>query len=124
MADSLGGVLLPEGFLWTDRLQYSPIVQVINRTLSGNLVISAATVSAGRPITLVGEGNDMMWMSLAIVQSIMSLAANNAVQTLIFNGERFQVKFRHHEPPAVEFSPIYLSPTCPYYEGIIKLMTV
>ncbi|MBF0283144.1 MAG: hypothetical protein HQL51_01645 [Magnetococcales bacterium] len=119
---SLGGVLLPEGLEWKDRRAWSPVVQEVTRTLSGKQVIFCGALVGGRPITLEAE-DGVAWISALTVEALEALAAvPGAVYVLGWEGESFNVMFRHHEPPAVDFSPIW--PHHDLHVGTLKLMTV
>lgn len=123
----LGGVTLSPSMLWGDREEYTKVAQTTQRTLGGGLVVYHQGLDAGRPITLSAL-EDTGWITGAMLAAVQEMAATpGGVYTLNFHGFVSQVMFRHHEPPAVSFTPLQpkASPQSgDFYIGQIKLMTV
>lgn len=118
---------LPPGLVWTDEFEPSTVTQSARRTLSGSLVIYHAAQQAGRPITLQSEP-DSGWATLATVQALQALAAvPGATYTLSLRGTDYQVMFAHHNPPALQASPLFAianpGPTHPHLITL-RLITV
>lgn len=118
---------LPPGLVWTDEFDSSTVAQTTRRTLSGGLVIYHAELQAGRPITLQSEP-DSGWATLATVQALIALAAvSGAIYTLTLRGVAYQVMFAHHNPPALQASPVFAianpGPTHPHLITL-RLITV
>ena len=122
MANTLGALILPERMAWTNRWTYTPVMAQATRTIAGGLAIFTQAAVKGRPITLdAREG--VSWLTRAQVDAIMAMAAKpGATFALVYQGESHQVRFAHHDPPAVELSPVW--PLADQYTGTIKLITV
>jgi hypothetical protein len=120
---SLGGVEFPESVQWLDQYQFSPVAQEQDQTLGGQAVVYSMALTNGRPVTIELEDNET-WADQDFVDSIMAMASQaGAVFTFIWdNDETFNVMFRHHDPPAVAFSPIW--PNHHLFIGTIKIIQV
>lgn len=55
MAITLGVIALPDGLVWSDEQEWSPIDQQTSYSLTGALIVEEASKQAGRPITLTGQ---------------------------------------------------------------------
>jgi len=124
---TLAGVTLPSGIMWSDRGEYSPVVQSTRRTLSGKLVVYPGALVKGMPITLESL-RDQGWMQYTDVLQVKSLADSvGGEYDLTLNGELMRVMFRHQEAPAFEYKPL-ISRAQPlpddWFLVTIKLMTV
>ncbi len=123
----LGGVTLSGSLLWEDKDSYSAVAQTTKRTLGGALVVYHQPLSKGRPITLTAT-EDTGWITRAMLDSLQTMAQSaGSVYTLNLHGFVVDVVFRHHEPPALSFSPLQPRATPlagDYYIGQIKLLTV
>jgi len=118
----LGDLVLPDAVEWTDKHAYSPVAQSAARTLGGGNVIYTQALTAGRPVTLEAR-EGVLWLSQAEVDAVMAMADQAGAQfALVWEAEQYTVMFRHHEPPAVGFTPIW--PHHDKYFGTIKLITV
>lgn len=121
----LGGIALPDGIMWVDRQTWTATGGSVKRALSGNLIVSANTIT-GRPITLDAK-DTRCWIPRDTVEAIQSLANQpRAVYTLKYYDEEFQVRFRHEESP-IEFTPLLEKPVYSaedYFYGTIRLMEV
>ena len=62
MAITLGAVTLPQGLVWSDEFDWTPLAQTTEYSLTGALIVEQAEKQAGRPITLVG-GIDFAWLT-------------------------------------------------------------
>lgn len=124
---TLGGVDLNASMIWTDREQTQGVAQTTDRTLGGALIVYSQALSLGGDITLVA-GEDSGWLTKFQVDEIKGLAAiAGATYTLDIDTSTFDVIFRHHEAPAVDFTPLIsrLNPGIDdYYIGTIKLTKV
>lgn len=123
---TLGGVIIPDSLIWTDRTKWSPVAQKVKVTLGGLSVVRASSLLNGRPITL--EGTETQgWIPKDIAEELQALA-DTPMSVLVFNfhGEFVNsVMFRHHEPQALELTPLVQGALNPdYFYGTIKLMTV
>ena len=118
----IGDLILPNSIQWTDRWEWSPVVQETARTLGGTAVFWSQPLSGGRPITLEAE-DGTTWLSFQQVEAIADMASQaGAVFTLEWDGDVISVLFRHQDPPAIQFKAIW--PNYHLFTGTIKLVTV
>jgi hypothetical protein len=68
---SLGGIALPDGLVWEDELDWTPVVQSSGYALDGSLILEEAERLAGRPITLRG-GPTWVWMARADLLALIA----------------------------------------------------
>jgi hypothetical protein len=125
----LGAVTLNDNMQWAERFHSADVAQGNLRTLGGTQVLYAVPLTGGTNITLIAT-SDQGWAGLTttVVEAILAMATTpGATFTLTIGAVVQSVAFRHHEPPAVKFTPI-LSRVVPdagdYYTGEIKLVTV
>ena len=127
MAITLGGVTLSKHMIWEDEDAYGLVDSVAVRTLAGNLIVRDQALVKGRPITLTAR-EDQGWLTKTQVDAVRGLAnAAGAGYSLVIESQSFQVKFRHHEPPAFEATALIMRNNHDiddYYTCTIKLMTV
>lgn len=123
----LNGIELNNNLQWAERFTVQSVAQSVRRTLAGNMVIYAGQLNKGENITLVGS-EDYGWLTKTQVEAIRAIAQiPMVIYTLEFDGQFYQVVFRHHEAPAIEFRPLVHREThenTDYFIGTIKLMTV
>lgn len=98
MAITLGSFVLPDGLVWTDELNWTPVVQSNAYSLTGALIVQRATRLAGRPITLSGQKSGdthTAWMSRADILSLQSLVEGLTVDApgtlTLHDGRSFSV---------------------------------
>ena len=119
---SLGDIILPDSLQWTNRYEWAPVAVEIARTLGGSQVVWSSPLVGGRPIDLEAEG-DVTWLDSNQVKAIYAMAVQpGGVFTLAWEGVNFQVMFRHQDPPATSFKPLW--PNSTLFNGSIKLMQV
>ena len=99
---TLDGVALPAGMIWEDEFDWSPVASESEYSLTGALVIDAATRQAGRPITLAA--NDTRGWSGMTRDKVLALctkaAAPGATYALtLADGRSFTVAFRPGDEP-------------------------
>ena len=120
----LSSLTLPEGTQWTDQFGYSPVQQVLKRTVGGGIILYNQALYKGRPITLEFEKN-YAWLTYSDVQQIINWA-NVPAQSYIFqwDTEDYIVQFNHTDRP-YEFLKIwnYETPDNDIYYGKINLIT-
>lgn len=106
MSWTLDNITLPDGLVWEDEFDWTPVSQEKTVSLTGTLIIQEAAALAGRPITLKGE--DSCWTTRAIVQSLYALAqtADKEMTLTIAGTARTVVWSRGNEPP-VEAKPVF-----------------
>lgn len=99
--DSDGAAIsLPHDLLWTDEHEWQPVVADHAYSLTGALVVEAATRQAGRPITL-SSPSGMAWLTRAQLADLRGFAAGaTATFTMeLPDGRDFSVIFALHETP-------------------------
>ena len=116
----LGDLILPDSLQWIDHDSWSPVIQQTATTLGGAMVVFSQVRIDGQPVTL--EANDgITWLDQETVDALKTMAAQaGATFTLIWESESFTVLFRHHDPPAVSFKPLW--PNHDLFTGTIKLI--
>ncbi len=122
MVKQLGTLVLPDSLEWAEEHEPFGIAQSTDRTLGGAQVVHTRTVTKGREITLQARER-VCWLTQADVDAFKAMATQpGATFTLIWGSQTFTVMFRHHQPPAHEFEPLF--PHGDTYTGRIRLMTV
>jgi hypothetical protein len=104
---------------WVDRLDWQPIGQTIRYALAGNPVVME-NARGGRPITLTVE-LPWGWLSVATVNSLISLAETSQSLAFVYDSFSCTVRFRR------DSGPLQLVPVDPrrlYYTGSIYLIQV
>jgi len=92
--------------LWNDENDWHPVEQTSQRTVTGALVVSAASRVAGRPITLQPEDDRSGATDLTTLTQLRNWAAvPGQVMELTLRGVSRSVIFRHHDGAAVEARP-------------------
>lgn len=126
MSITLDSVVLHPDMHWQDENSWLPVQQTAQRTITGALVVQAAALTAGRPITLTSEGEDSAWISADTLAALRNLAVlPGRVLTLTLRGQARSVIFRHHEGVAVEATPVvYYDDGADWYRVTIRLMEI
>ena len=126
---SVGGttVNLPDDLFWSDQHSWSPVSQAVATSITGAAIIDVGTKTAGRPITLTGDETHS-WMTYEVVSQLKIWAALPDQQlSLSIRGTNYSVIFRHHEPPALELTPVidYSAPDATdFFYGQLKFMEI
>jgi hypothetical protein len=103
--DGTTGTLPPDLF-WSDENNWHPVEQVVERTITGALVVHTATRIAGRPITLEPFESGA-WMYLSAFNQVKAWAAvAGRVLTLNLRGVDRSVIFRHHDGEPLSAVPL------------------
>ena len=122
MIKQLGTLTLPEELQWVDENQHTPVAQETRRTLAGSLVVFSQEIDKGREVTIISE-NGSSWLTEAELTELQGMAVQaGATFLLTWGAFEANVVFRHHDPPAVDFTPI--APNYDLFSGTIKLTTV
>lgn len=121
---TLASLSLPTGLLWSDEFTWQPVAQSVERALDGSQIVFSGALVAGQPITLESGA----WVKRDAVLALQALASvPDAVYPLTLRGLSYQVRFRHHDAPAVSAAPLFpMANPAPddFYTLSIKLMTV
>lgn len=105
--DGTTTLTLHQDLLWNDEFQWNAVEQTEQRTITGALVLSAATKVAGRPITLQPEDTSSAWMTRTTVTALRNWAAVlGKTMTLTLRVVEYSVVFRHQDGIAVEAEPV------------------
>ncbi|AFL76243.1 hypothetical protein [Thiocystis violascens] len=122
----LDTLTLPDGLDWPDEFDTSAIGQSVRRRLDGGLVVYPRALAAGRSITLVAPNDQPLTRAQAAALEALA-AVVGASYALTLRDESFQVMFRHHDPPALDLTPLvdYADPIdSDFVVGTVKLFTV
>lgn len=99
-------VTLDPDLYWDDEASWHPVEQSTQRTVTGSLIISNASLLGGRPITLRPIDDESAWMPRAPVDILRGWAAVAGRQmTLTLRGQSRTVVFRHSDG-AIEATPL------------------
>ncbi|MBF0448586.1 MAG: hypothetical protein HQL67_10320 [Magnetococcales bacterium] len=115
----LGTLLLPDSLQWIDRYSAPTVNQTLHHTLGGYpcLFNSFNTV---RPITLAATA-ETTWLDEATTEALTQMADElGATFPLIWETLTVEVQFRHYEPPALSFAPLW--PHHNQFIGTIRLI--
>ena len=74
MSKMLDALILPDGLAWDNRFDWIPVVQQVDVTITGGLVIQEALQTDGRPISLVG-GSDYCWIAKSDLDALYTKAS-------------------------------------------------
>lgn len=106
MKNLLADIELPPGTRWIDKLSYSPVRLVADRTVSGSMVYSVQQLIGGRPITLEFKATDWPLLTINDVMRMQNHAAvPGATLVLQWDGVDYLVMFDHTRG-AFDFSPL------------------
>lgn len=126
---SLDGLELNPSMNWVERFESAGVAQSARVTLGGRPVISSAQLQGGRHITLVAT-HDSGWLTKAVIDQLVEMAkVPGRMLQLTYHDSLTSVLvvFRHHEAPALVFTPLaqksYYEAT-DYFSGTIKLLEV
>ncbi len=89
---------LHKDLFWPDENNWQPVVQAVERTLTGALDIQVSALTKGRPITLEPEDDSSAWMPYTSVAQLRNWAAVPGQQlVLTLRGVSHTVIFRHQD---------------------------
>lgn len=127
LSDGVDTVTLHPDLYWSDEMNWQPVEQSVQRTLTGALIISVATRVAGRPITLEPEDDGSAWMSRATVDALRNWAAEPGKEmTLTLRSESFTVVFRHQDGGLEPTPVLHRSDVqdADFYKCVVRLMEI
>ncbi|QGW85032.1 hypothetical protein GOQ09_15705 [Variovorax paradoxus] len=113
--------------VWADEFNWSPVEKSAEYSVTGALLIDAATKLAGRPLTLQGT-SDAGWIDRGVLKALRALAAADAVGVHVLtlaDGRIFNVQFAPGEP--IEATPLArpeLPPDSYPYIATLRLIEV
>jgi len=92
---------------WRDEFEWFSVIQTVERSLTGALIIDLGTRVKGRPITLAPPDDNSAWMPRATLTQLQSWEADPALtMTLDLRGTAYTVAFRRHDGPPIEATPV------------------
>jgi hypothetical protein len=122
---TLDDINLPDDLIWVDEYAYTPVKQTIATAVDGSLVIEAAAVQAGRPVTLQGEDN-AAWIDRSTLEALRAKQYQPAlVMMLTLNGNSFSVLFM--QPDGIAARPVidYNNPdAADWYSVTLKFVEI
>lgn len=98
----LDTIILPDGLIWSDRYDWTPVAQTVAVSLTGTIIIQEAAQLAGRPITLEGA-EDQSWATKSQIDALYALTgAADKIMTLDLGTDGVhQVIWRRDQAPIV-----------------------
>lgn len=122
----LGTIQIPRGMIWVDEFNWSAVVKSIERSITGALIIDAAPLTAGRPITLQGE-ESQGWIRRTALLALQELAnvSGETYELQMADGRSFSVQFAAEEPLSAKpiARPELPADTHPYV-ATLRLITI
>lgn len=86
-------VSIPDGLIWTDEFDWSPVESNQSYSLTGALIIEQGTKQAGRPVSLAAD-DDMNWARRTVVETLRLWSATAGRRmTLVIAGVSRTVMF-------------------------------
>lgn len=116
---------LPPDLYWADEA-WSPVEQSVQRTVTGALIVSAATRTEGRPITLRPPDERSAALERSVLDTLLAWAAVPGRQmTLTLRGAARAVLWRHQDgaieaAPFVHYSDVQ---SADFYLATLRFMT-
>lgn len=97
---------LPLDLMWSDEFEWQQVEQNTKYSITGALILQAATKLKGRPITLTGSDSHG-WISRADLLTLLAWRALPAQTfSLVVRGEAARTVVFDHERGAIEAAPI------------------
>lgn len=121
-------IALHADLAWTDQNTWLPVEQTEQRTVTGALIVSSSARIGGRPITLAPDGDNSAWTSHETLTALRNMAVVlGRVMQLTFQGQTYNVIFRHQAGSAIEATPVVRyndSQDADWYLVTIRLMEI
>lgn len=127
LSDGTTTITLPDTLIWTDEYTWAPVEQTIERTVTGAVIVSVGSRTAGRPITLSGVDPDRAWIARSVLAQCRAWAAVAGQQlTLVWRGQAYTVIWRHQDGAieAAEVAPFDDAAAADPFRTTLRLMTV
>lgn len=132
MTITLDALTLPDGLVWQDEFTWSPQTQAADYSLTGALIVQAATKLAGRPITLVGQTDGRKHTALLTrnqAATLHNLLTNtDRTLTLTLHDSRVFTVIPRYDDGAIEVEPLPIAysffPAKPGSAYIYRLPTI
>jgi hypothetical protein len=126
LSDSSTSLTLNPDLFWADE-DWLPVTSSSERTLTGALIVSVASMVGGRPITLQPNDESSGWVTQSTLAALRNWAAvPGKVMTLSIRGQSRSVMFRHSDgaieaTPVIHFSDVDSSD---YYRAVFRFLEV
>lgn len=127
LSDGTTTVALPDALAWTDEYTWAPVEQIVQRTLTGALIVTTTARTVGRPITLAQQADGGPWvLRPALLQLQAWAAVPGQALTLTLRGVAYAVMLRHQDgaleaTPVMPFADVAASDA---YRLTLRLMTI
>lgn len=106
LSDGTTTIELDDGLAWADEWAWQPVAQSAKRSITGALVVTQQTVTAGQPMTLAAEADDKGWITRAqLLQCRTWAATQGLVLTLTYRGTAYSVIWRLQDG-AIDARPV------------------
>lgn len=107
LGDGTTTLTLDPDLYWSDEFEWFANEQVVERGLTGALIIDLGTRQKGRPITLAPPADDAAWMPRATLIQLQAWEAiASQTLTLDLRGTSYRVAFRRHDGAPIEAHPV------------------
>lgn len=107
LSDGAITLALDPDLLWEDEFVWAPVVQAVEYSVTGALVVDVGRRQTGRPVTLRAEDDSSGWMTRADMAQLQAWADVEGQQlTLMLRGAARTVLFRHHDGGPFEARPV------------------
>lgn len=122
-------VELDRDLYWADELEWSPVEQSVEISLTGTPIVQAQAAIKGRPITLQPEDDASAVMTRATLLQLQAWAAVPKLQMTLTlaDGVPRTVIFRHHDKPGQSAKPFVFysdATAADWYLATLKFMEV
>lgn len=98
LSDGVDTIELHKDLLWSDEMQWNPVQQTKERSITGAAIIQSGEMLAGRPITLEAEDDRSAPHSRTTVEALRNWAAVPGKEmVLTLGGVEYDVIFRHED---------------------------
>lgn len=127
LTDGTTTVILNPDMFWSDELNWQPVEQTAQRTVTGALIVSASPRVGGRPITLEPENDESAWMPRSAVEALRNWAAVPGKQlTLTLRSVTHTVLFRHQDGGLDARPVVHYNDTnnADFYLCVVRLMEI
>ena len=124
---TLGEIELPRGMIWSDEFAWTSIEKSTEYSVTGALLVDAATRQAGQPVTLKGD-SAAGWVQRSVLQAVIALAESDPAGVhflTLADGRSFDVQFAPGNP--VDAAPVArpeLPPDSYPYVATVRLIKV
>ncbi len=98
----LDSIILPDGLIWADRYDWTPVAQSVQVSLTGTVIVQEAAQLSGRPITLRGA-EDQCWATRSEIDALYATtsAADHVMALDMGQDGQYQVIWRRDQAPIV-----------------------